>query len=287
MQAQDDLRNRLSPDRAGRLANFLVGSRVSLVSCAYWRNRAPWGLEPRRCTDCFLLLPTVGAVDLDIRGKVIRLSAGSCLVLPDYELHGLQIAEGTTELEQVSLHCHAWAADGKPLAKRFVKPVMALPSPAYWLEALQDLASLLAREPRAGEVLGEALVRGLFAALVTAGEPLQEGHAIGDVRIARALDYLTQHYAADLSVSQLAAEATVSEAHFRKLFAAELGSSPRRFLIGYRLERAAALLTASRLTVKEIASQVGFHSDHYFHRCFRSHFGCTPSAYRATACSSV
>ena len=44
--------------------------------------------------------------------------------------------------------------------------------------------------------------------------------------------------------------------------------------------RAAALLLEGRLTVTEIAEQVGFSSASYMGKCFYEEYGCKPSEYQ-------
>ena len=58
------------------------------------------------------------------------------------------------------------------------------------------------------------------------------------------------------------------------------GQTPNEFIMSIRLKKAAELLTAgSEMNVSEIAYAVGFNTPRYFGRCFRGHFGITPSKF--------
>ena len=78
-------------------------------------------------------------------------------------------------------------------------------------------------------------------------------------------------------VCQMAAMAELSESHFRRLFQAITGRSPKKHYDQLRLAWADHNLSTGRLNVTEVADQLGFSSPFHFSRIFRQHFGCPPS----------
>lgn len=70
---------------------------------------------------------------------------------------------------------------------------------------------------------------------------------------------------------------------FRKAF----GCSPRELLLRLRMEHAKNLLLESSLSIKEIASRVGYHQPHDFNRLFRRHAGVAPSEWRRNPLARV
>ena len=56
-----------------------------------------------------------------------------------------------------------------------------------------------------------------------------------------------------------------------------------RYLTRLRVENAARLLCASRLSVTEIALATGFESSNYFSHVFRAQMGLSPKEYRRRA----
>jgi AraC-like DNA-binding protein len=90
---------------------------------------------------------------------------------------------------------------------------------------------------------------------------------------------------ADLSPSQIAAHACVSEKHLSRLFTAQ-GTSLMRYVQSVRLERAAQLLAATpwrRNLVVQVAFECGFTTASHFSRAFKERFGVAPSEAQALA----
>ncbi|MEO8416169.1 MAG: two-component regulator propeller domain-containing protein [Ginsengibacter sp.] len=83
------------------------------------------------------------------------------------------------------------------------------------------------------------------------------------------------------SVEELSRELYISRVGLYKKMLALTGKSPLEFIRSVRLQRAAQLLEKSRLTIAEIAYEVGFNDPKYFSRFFKAHFNILPSAYQA------
>lgn len=98
---------------------------------------------------------------------------------------------------------------------------------------------------------------------------------------AEAIGYISAHLADNsLSVALLAERAHMSETYFRKLFSADTGRTPKKYINDLRLERACSLLDTGCFTVAAIAERTGFSDPKNFSTAFRKAFGCPPSAYR-------
>jgi AraC-like DNA-binding protein len=92
--------------------------------------------------------------------------------------------------------------------------------------------------------------------------------------------YLRDHCGEAVSVEQLADLAGLSVSHFRQLFGAHFGRSPRTHLRHLRINRAKELMSGSDLTLGEVADQCGFATVHSLSRAFRAVEGIPPSQYR-------
>ena len=97
----------------------------------------------------------------------------------------------------------------------------------------------------------------------------------------RAKDLADARYTEQLSVDDLAAAAGLSRAHFSREFRRAFGVSPHAYLLTRRLERAAALLRDTDLSITEIAFQTGWNSLGTFGRIFRDVTGQSPGELRA------
>ena len=103
------------------------------------------------------------------------------------------------------------------------------------------------------------------------------------LRIAEAISHLETHYNEEVEAADLARIAHMSQRSFFRVFQAAMGMPPMAYLLQLRIQRAAALLRDSALTITEIAYEVGFNDSNYFTRQFKKHFNQTPKQYRTKA----
>ncbi len=101
-------------------------------------------------------------------------------------------------------------------------------------------------------------------------------------RFQKSLDYIEAHLAEDIPLGDLAALEGLSVYHFSQTFKEQTGQSPHQYILTERVRRAQHLLDTTRLSVTEIAQEVGFSSQSHLHRHFKRLVGTTPGTYRAT-----
>jgi AraC-like DNA-binding protein len=101
-----------------------------------------------------------------------------------------------------------------------------------------------------------------------------------DRRLRRAIEFIHDHHARELSTSEIASAAYLSEFHFARLFKRVTGQTPHAYVAGVRLARARRLLAESELSVGEVGERVGYSSASHFAKVFREATGLTPTAYR-------
>ncbi len=92
--------------------------------------------------------------------------------------------------------------------------------------------------------------------------------------------YMEENYRSDVTLKTLAAVTYVNAYHLAHLFKNEVGISPIRYLIRYRMEVAKRYLQTTRLTIKEIGELVGYESETSFHNLFKRTTGMTPGRFR-------
>ena len=93
--------------------------------------------------------------------------------------------------------------------------------------------------------------------------------------------WIVDHLGEDLSVSRLVERLAMSERTFARVFHAELGTTPARFVEVARVEAARRLLEESDLPIKQIAWQVGFGDDETMRRAFQRSLRVSPAHYQA------
>lgn len=101
-----------------------------------------------------------------------------------------------------------------------------------------------------------------------------------DSVISPALAYINTNLMSDISIPRLAEMCSVSESTFRREFRREMQTTPLRYIIGERLDKARQLLTESDLSVASIAEAAGFYDEATFCKTFRKKYGLTPFRYR-------
>lgn len=89
--------------------------------------------------------------------------------------------------------------------------------------------------------------------------------------------YLENHYDQEITLEKLAHDQFVSPTYLSRIFKEATGISPINYLISIRLKRAKELLQNDKLTIKEIATRVGYQDAYHFSKSFKKYFGAAPS----------
>ena len=95
----------------------------------------------------------------------------------------------------------------------------------------------------------------------------------------RAIEFLHEHMEREVTLSELAEAAGLSDAHFARQFKRSVGLAPHQYLIHCRVEAAKALLSSGALPVGEVAHRVGFGSQSHLSRHFKRLVGVTPKRF--------
>lgn len=94
------------------------------------------------------------------------------------------------------------------------------------------------------------------------------------------LEYIDQHYNENLSLTELANLASMSNQHFCRIFKSTTGKRPVDYMNYLRINKAVTLLSESNLNITEVAMAVGFDDSNYFSRLFKKYQKTSPSAMR-------
>jgi AraC-like DNA-binding protein len=153
------------------------------------------------------------------------------------------------------------------------KPVIKdFPSMLYYHS---ELLSIIQRED-----IGAALARkNIVISLV--GELFKAANASIDVNyglMEKAVEYINSSLGNDLTVENLAARFNLSATHFRRLFKAFAGMSPKEYMLSSKINRAKKLLLDGR-PIKEISDELGFCDVFHFMRTFKKIAGINPGQF--------
>jgi transcriptional regulator GlxA family with amidase domain len=96
----------------------------------------------------------------------------------------------------------------------------------------------------------------------------------------RAKDFLMEHLAGDVSLTDLAHECALSRSHFSKAFKQSTGQAPHAWLTCQRVDSARRLLSKPELSIAQIAAACGFADQSHLTRVFVAHTGTSPARWR-------
>lgn len=133
----------------------------------------------------------------------------------------------------------------------------------------------------------EVIVRELVLVLITylasfwKQAPVKESPHRTDLHVLQpAINYIHDHYAEQFEVDTLADMCYISTTHFRRLFAAQVGTNPLNYVHQVRILESCNLLRTTEASISQIAEKVGYPTLSNFNRHFLALMGCTPSSWR-------
>jgi AraC family transcriptional regulator len=115
---------------------------------------------------------------------------------------------------------------------------------------------------------------------VTDEESRGAGPSLPGHKLRQITDWMAEYLSEDFDLERLAARAGLSKFHFQRLFKAAVGVSPSHYLINLRLNEARRLLRETKMSVVDVALEVGYADPSNFARLFRRENGLSPSDYR-------
>jgi AraC-like DNA-binding protein len=101
-----------------------------------------------------------------------------------------------------------------------------------------------------------------------------------ELRINKVCTHLQKHFAAPITLTQIAELVHMSESNFCKFFKKATGATFSDYLNELRVNEACHLLLATEDKISKIAHDCGFDSLSYFNRVFLKKMKATPSVYR-------
>ena len=96
-----------------------------------------------------------------------------------------------------------------------------------------------------------------------------------------ATKYIASNYENDITLEKTAREVNISASYLSHLFRSGLGTTFGEYVSKLRIEKAKELLSATELSVAEIAEKVGIPDANYFTRIFKKYVGISPNKFRS------
>ncbi len=133
-----------------------------------------------------------------------------------------------------------------------------------------------------GVGLHEDIIKSSIAALVSAGNKMNESENIREGREERIVDimrYVQNHYK-DVTLKELSDNFHLSKPYVSKYIKDHTGITFQEAVKKARLKKAKVLLKETNRTVESIAASVGYETVEHFNRLFKNAYDMTPVQYR-------
>lgn len=163
---------------------------------------------------------------------------------------------------------------------------VAEPQLMFFDEPLQALARLLvaSEEEMAGfGLFGDSLVTAMIGRLSQLdGARRSPDRRLGLTRnqLSQVTEFMRDSVDQPIRLSDLAKLAGLSPSQFGRAFKVSTGTTPHKWFLDMRIERAKNLLADPRRPLVDIALETGFSEQSHFSRAFRTATGATPNAWR-------
>ena len=159
-------------------------------------------------------------------------------------------------------------------------PHFAKPDPLIYQMGVA-LDNVLRANPQASKFYAESMSTALVGHLLqhySTRKPTLETFTGGipKHKLQQAIAYIQDHLADDISLDAIANEVGMSQYHFGRLFKQATGFSPYQYALKCRVERGKELLLHKKLSINEVALEVGFSSQSHFTQSFKKLLGVTP-----------
>ena len=213
----------------------------------YQRGELPFGI---------IQYTTAGCGMLSYEGHHYDVPAGSCMVLTVPHAHHYHLpTDGTWE----HVYCRFAGAFGLSILQELIEvngPVWPCATQKRFLDLLGQLVWKTAYQPASALELSASLYQLLSSAL-TADRERQSP------QIAQLENFIHDHLSEPIGVPELAAQLSMSRAHFTRWFAEQTGVSPGQHLLNLRLQHAKELI-AQNYSSEAIAEACGFANANYW-----------------------
>lgn len=275
----------LSAVRRHSTAEESVGTAIPELKLSCFS--APTGLTALVYEPCLCII-VQGSKEVLLAGESYRMNPGQFLVVSVDVPVDARVLEATASKPYVGLTISLdprvvgeLLAEGTDVSSTgpSERGLAVMPVEPLLLDAVTRLVALL-DAPRDIRPLGPLVLREITHRVLTGpqGMRLRQIALAGApaYRIARAVRWLKDHFAAPLRIESLAAQVGLSTSSFHLHFKNVTAMTPLQYQKRMRLQEARSLMLSEKLDAAEAASRVGYESPSQFSREYHRMFGAPP-----------
>lgn len=280
---------------AGMKNELTLRQSLILLHAGWAKDDERWNYGPICSSFMRIYWVTKGCASVTMNGKEYTLSEGHFYLIPPYVTH---ITHSNGVFEHYYLHLADRSRTFENVFEQYTLPFevpanqdctriftylvnkypelkLAQPSPNTY----ETNSNLLAAEQRymnypiglRCQITGMAfLLYSLFLC-----EAVRRTH-VTDNRITHALWFIDNNMHRPITTSELAGIESLGKEQFIRIFSKQMGATPTTYIISRKIYRAQTLLIEQKISIKEVATMLGYDNFSYFCRLFRQHVGMSP-----------
>jgi AraC-like DNA-binding protein len=255
-------------------------------------------------SDCRLFYVISGSGDMTIHGVTYSLSPGCAILFQSGTRYIWQTSQETA-IDYIAINFDytlRFSAIKKPFhpvhVERFSSEdvlenilfedatVLNRPIVLYNAGAIESRLRLLTTEYNMADryysdELMSTVLKSVIISMVREARLSKEDRRRRDASLTRdIIQYIQSNYDKEISYEMLADSFHMNPVYINRVFKKNTGVSLHVFLVNYRITTAMEILRSGSMSVKEIASMVGFSDLPHFTKTFKRITGITPGRYR-------
>ena len=254
---------------------------VTFVTEAEWNTVRP--NQSHSHPEMQMIWIVQGSMGVHLQSRSFELKAGGVCALAANLKHRVSQDPDAPRVDFVDMRFKRNSALEHYLESFGGQLAFSLPPAAMRAHALALRRIQAERGPQKGARLLAELWSMLAALSQTERVSVGEKEVSGESRLELADGFMRDSLAPGIDVAAVAEHVGLSRSQLTRLYMRHRKIGPAERFQQLRVERATRLLTASALTVKEIAYACGFVCPNHFCRIFRKQMGKTPSQFRESA----
>jgi len=160
------------------------------------------------------------------------------------------------------------------------KPVIFIGEQEEFVDTYQKIFDFIVEEKPGYQQVSAGMVMKLLGYIIS----LRKQGPFTGKRIEKIINevcfYIRENIEKDLDFKKLAEDNNLGYSYFRKIFKNYTGVPPLKYHLDLKIIRAKDMILSGGKSIKEISFELGFKSNYYFSRAFKSKMGVSPSSIR-------
>lgn len=108
----------------------------------------------------------------------------------------------------------------------------------------------------------------------------QKAYKSTELYLEKSVEFIENNYSNNIKINDIASYIGINRSYLTHIFKKNINMSPQEFLVNYKIDKASELLKNTDLSIKAVASSVGYSDPLTFSKIFKKITGDNPKGYR-------